>query len=152
MPNSEARALIPHSRAHLVSARESTIEASSAVPTGSGVRGVVRELSRGWTFTDKQVALLVSAAIFVVGAWPLALGLILAIDRHRRAPKLATAALVTGLAAVTWYAHVFPLLVVHLLVIIEALRAPSWRERLKSLQAMLLPLVPVTALVTMSLF
>lgn len=285
MPNSDA---VADSRAHLLvapsarapsergSGERATIEASSPVTSSSGVVSVgssfpraVRELSRGWTFTDQHLALLVSAALFVLGAWPLALtevppyqdlpnhlaavtvienqgrypefsfngffktnaalfawlfvvgkvvgtklaarlfalmvlaanavvlprfvlaltgsrkkmliaslfmwpmvhnwfvsmgmldfalsvplslGMLLAIDRHRRAPSLTSALLVTGLGAATWYAHVFPLLVVHMLVFIEAARAPTWRERAASLKAMALPLVPVTALVMLSLF
>lgn len=276
MPNSDA---VADSRAHLVAAREAaTIEASSAVSSRSGVvsvgstfpraAGAVRELSRGWTFTDQHTALLVSAALFVIGAWPLALtevppyqdlpnhlaavtvmgdqarypefvfngffktntalfawlsavgelvgthlaarlfalivlaanavvlprfvlvltgsrkkmllaslfmwpmihnwfvsmgmldfalsvplslGMLLAIDRQRRLPSLGNALLVIGLGAATWYAHVFPLLVVHMLVMIEAARAPSWRERIALSKAMLVPLLPVTALVSFSL-
>ncbi len=268
MPNSDAVA------SDLIAARDgATIEASSPVPTGSGVvtvsGGLVRELSRGWTFTDNHLALLVSAALFVLGAWPLALtevppyqdlpnhlaaatvidnpgrypefvfngffktnaalfawlyvvgkiagiklaarlfallvlaanafvlprfvlaltgsrnrmlvasmfvwpmvhnwfvsmgmldfalsvplslGLLLAIDRQRRTPSATNALLVTALGAVTWYAHVFPLLVVHLLVLIEAARRPSWRERVGALRSMALPLLPVMALVGMSVF
>ena len=295
MPNSDAVGAIPHSLSALpvASSRRSrelaTIEASSPVPTSSGVRvsvapsvgqarggataatsavELVRELSRGWTFTDKHLALLVSAALFVLGAWPLALtqvppyqdlpnhlavvtvianparypefhfngffktnaalfawlffvgkiigtqlaarlfalmvlaanafvlprfvlaltgsrkrmlvaslfawpmihnwfvsmgmldfalavplslGLLLAIDRQRKTPSWLNAAAVFGLGALTWYAHVFPLLVVHLLVLIEAMRGPTWRERLSSLKAMVLPLVPVTGLVALSM-
>jgi hypothetical protein len=289
MPNSDALASpldsgVPrsHSRGRLVVAggvaREAaTIEASSAVPTSSGVRtsappsspaALLRELSRGWTFSDRHLALLVSAALFVVGAWPLALtevppyqdlpnhlaavtvienparypefvfngffktnaalfawlvvvgkvvgtklaarlfalvvlaanavvlprfvlaitgsrkkmlvaslfmwpmvhnwfvsmgmldfalsvplslGLLLALDRQRRAPTLTNALVVTGLGAATWYAHVFPLLVVHMLVSIEAMRAPTWKERAVSFRSMALPLLPVTALVGISL-
>jgi len=268
MPNSDAVA------SDLIAARDgATIEASSPVPTGSGVvtvsGGLMRELSRGWTFTDNHIALLVSAALFVLGAWPLALtevppyqdlpnhlaaatvidnpgrypefvfngffktnaalfawlyvvgkiagiklaarlfallvlaanafvlprfvlaltgsrnrmlvasmfvwpmvhnwfvsmgmldfalsvplslGLLLAIDRQRRTPSATNALLVTALGAVTWYAHVFPLLVVHLLVLIEATRRPSWRERVGALRSMALPLLPVMALVGMSVF
>ena len=280
MPNSDA---VADSRAHLAVARTprdaATIEASSPVSASSGVvsvgasfpraAGAVRELSRGWTFTDQHLALLVSAALFVVGAWPLALtevppyqdlpnhlaavtvienqarypefvfngffktnaalfawlfvvgkvvgtqlaarlfalmvlaanavvlprfvlvltgsrkkmllaslfmwpmihnwfvsmgmldfalsvplslGMLLAIDRQRRAPSLPNALLVIGLGAATWYAHVFPLLVVHMLVFIEAARAPSWKERATALKAMAAPLVPVTALVVLSMF
>ena len=281
MPNSNA---VADSRAHLVAlesgsrdrrerrASRATIEASSPVPTSSGVVTVspsfLRELSRNWTFSDRHLALLVSAALFVVGAWPLALtevppyqdlpnhlaavtvienlerypefvfngffktnaalfawlfvvgkvvgtqlaarlfallvlaanafilprfvltltgsrnrmliaslfmwpmvhnwfvsmgmldfalavplslGLLLAIDRQRRAPSLLNAGIVTLLGAATWYAHVFPLLVVNLLVFIEAARSPTWKERFASLRAMVLPLVPVTALVAMSI-
>lgn len=82
---------------------------------------------------------------------PLSLGQILAIDRQRRSPTLGNALLVTALGAATWYAHVFPLLVVHMLVFIEAARAPAWKERLASFKAMALPLLPVTALVMLSL-
>ncbi len=268
MPNSDAVA------SDLIAARDgATIEASSPVPIGSGVvtvsGGLMRELSRGWTFTDTHIALLVSAALFVLGAWPLALtevppyqdlpnhlaaatvidnpgrypefvfngffktnaalfawlyvvgkiagiklaarlfallvlaanafvlprfvlaltgsrnrmlvasmfvwpmvhnwfvsmgmldfalsvplslGLLLAIDRQRRTPSATNALLVTALGAVTWYAHVFPLLVVHLLVLIEAARRPSWRERVGALRSMALPLLPVMALVGMSVF
>ena len=82
---------------------------------------------------------------------PLSLGLLLAIDRQRRSPTLLNAVVVTGLGAATWYAHVFPLLVVHMLVFIEAMRAPSWKERATAFRAMALPLLPVTALVGISL-
>ena len=268
MPNSDAVA------SDLIAARDgATIEASSPVPTSSGVvtvsGGFVRELSRGWTFTDNHLALLVSAALFVLGAWPLALtevppyqdlpnhlaaatvidnparypefvfngffktnaalfawlyvvgkvvgvklaarlfallvlaanafvlprfvlaltgsrkrmlvasmfvwpmvhnwfvsmgmldfalsvplslGLLLVIDRQRRSPSITNALFVTALGAATWYAHVFPLLVVHLLVFIEAARRPSWRQRFAALRSMALPLIPVLALVGMSVF
>jgi hypothetical protein len=279
MPNSDA---VATSRAHLVGlqARDAaTIEASSPVSGGSGVvtvratfpraAGAVRELSRGWTFTDQHVALLVSAALFVVGAWPLALtavppyqdlpnhlatitvienqarysefafngffktnaalfawlfvvgkvvgtqlaarlfallvlaanafilprfvleltgsrtrmliaslfmwpmihnwfvsmgmldfalsvplslGMLLAMDRQRRSPTVRGAVAVTALGALTWYAHVFPLLVVHMLAILEAARAPSFRDRVAAVKAWGLPLLPVTALVALSLF
>jgi hypothetical protein len=268
MPNSDAVA------SDLIAARDgATIEASSPVPSSSGVvtvsGGFVRELSRGWTFTDNHLALLVSAALFVVGAWPLALtevppyqdlpnhlaaatvinnpgrypefmfngffktnaalfawlyvvgkvvgiklaarlfallvlaanafilprfvlaltgsrkrmliaglfvwpmvhnwfvsmgmldfalavplslGLLLAIDRQRQRPSALNTLLVTALGAATWYAHVFPVLVVFLLVLIEAARSPTWKERIGALRAMALPLLPVMALVGMSVF
>ena len=282
MPNSDALADSLDSRAHIVAlepssrdrrdrrATRATIEASSPVPTSSGVVTVsssfLRELSRNWSFSDQHVALLVSAALFVVGAWPLALtevppyqdlpnhlAAVTVIENLERYPEFvfngffktnaalfawlyrrrqggrdsssprgssrcmvlganafvlprfvltltgsrkrmlvaslfmwpmvhnwfvsmgmldfalavplslgaaprgrspaalavarSTRASSTVLGAVTWYAHVFPLLVVHLLVVIEALRAPSWKERVTSLRAMVLPLLPVTALV-----
>ncbi|MDB4945672.1 MAG: hypothetical protein JWP97_5206 [Labilithrix sp.] len=84
-------------------------------------------------------------------AVPLSLALLLALDRQRKAPTLRRAAVVTALGAATWYAHVFPLLVVCLLVLVEAVRAPSWRERAASLRAMGLPMVPVVGLVAMSI-
>lgn len=277
MPNSNA---VADSRPHLAATPVGRIVDSSSPLAGrSGMgtvastfpraAGAVRELSRGWTFSDQHLALLVSAALFVVGAWPLALtqvppyqdlpnhlaaitvienqarypefvfngffktnaalfawlfvvgrvvgtslaarlfalmvlasnavvlprfvlvltgsrkkmllaslfmwpmihnwfvsmgmldfalsvplslGMLLAINRQRRAPSAPNALLVVGLGAATWYAHVFPLLVVHMLVLIEAVRAPSWKERGAALRSMALPLVPVTALVLFSMF
>ncbi len=84
-------------------------------------------------------------------AVPLSLATLLAIDRQRRTPSLAHGLLVSGLGAATWYAHVFPLFVVHLLVFIEAMRAVSWRARARSLVRMASPLLPLTALVVLSL-
>jgi hypothetical protein len=84
-------------------------------------------------------------------AVPLSLGLLLAIHRQLRTPSLLNGLFVIGLGALTWYAHVFPLLVVHMLVFIEALRAPSWKERGAALKTMVVPLLPVTGLVAMSL-
>ena len=47
-------------------------------------------------------------------AVPLSLALLLAIDRQRTAPSITTGLAIVGLGAATWYAHVFPLLVVHM--------------------------------------
>jgi len=272
MSNSD---LVATARPRLVVARErATIEATSPVPTTSGVvsvsGGFVRELRRGLKLTDTQLALVVSAALFVVGAWPLALtevppyqdlpnhlaavtviehpekypelvfngffktnaalfawlyvvgkvagvklaarlfallvlaanalvmprfvlgitgsrrrmviaslfawplvhnwfvsmgmldfalavplafGLLLALDKQRKAPSWRNALLGTALGAATWYAHVFPLLVVHMLVVLEAVRPShgTWKKRFGVLWAMTAPLLPVTALVLMSL-
>jgi hypothetical protein len=61
-------------------------------------------------------------------------------------------ALITALGLVTWYAHVFPILVVHMLVVIEALKpGKPWRERWASLRSMVLPLVPLTFLACISI-
>ncbi|MBX3259888.1 MAG: hypothetical protein KF782_09360 [Labilithrix sp.] len=79
-------------------------------------------------------------------AVPLSLALLLAVDRQRSAPTLANALAIVGLGVATWYAHVFPLLVVHLLVLVEALVQPTWRDRYKGLRAMATPLMPVTLL------
>lgn len=85
-------------------------------------------------------------------AVPLSLGLLVALDRQRRAPTFGNGVLVAALGAVTWYAHVFPLLVVHMLVGIEALQGRTWRDRFATARAMLVPLAPITALVTLSLY
>lgn len=85
---------------------------------------------------------------------PLSLGLLMALDRQRKTPTWRNAVLVTVLGALTWYAHVFPLLVVHLLLGIEVLRSEhgTWAERRALLRKMAVPLLPVTGLVLMSLY
>src|SRR4051812_26162638 len=63
-------------------------------------------------------------------AVPLSLATLVLLDKHRREPTLARGALISGLAFVTWYAHVFPLLVVHMLVGLHVLLLPRhWREK-----------------------
>ncbi len=79
-------------------------------------------------------------------AVPLSLALLLALNRQRSAPTIANALAIVGLGVATWYAHVFPLLVVHLLVLIEAVVQPTWKERYKATLAMAVPLMPVTLL------
>lgn len=83
-------------------------------------------------------------------AVPLSLGMLLAIDKQRTAPTVANGAAIIGLGVATWYAHVFPLLVVHLLLFIEAAIQPTWRARWTSARAMATPLVPVSLLAMMS--
>src|SRR5262249_14845596 len=77
---------------------------------------------------------------------PLSLALLLALHRQRTTPTIANAAAIVGLGVGTWYAHVFPLLVVHLLVFIEAAVQSTWKERLKAAREMFIPLMPVTLL------
>ncbi|HVJ91798.1 MAG TPA: hypothetical protein VM580_18490 [Labilithrix sp.] len=79
-------------------------------------------------------------------AVPLSLALLLAVDRQRSRPSIANAVSIVALGVVTWYAHVFPLLVVHLLVLVETLVQPTWKARYKVGRAMVLPLLPVTLL------
>jgi hypothetical protein len=88
---------------------------------------------------------------FALGV-PLSLGLLLALDRHRRAPTLGSAALVAGFGLVTWYAHVFPLMVVHLLLLVHAAIQPGWRAKRDEALRLGLPLSPITALVLISLY
>lgn len=87
---------------------------------------------------------------FALGV-PLSLVLLLAIDKQRRAPSLKHALTVVGLGAATWYAHVFPLLVVHLLVAIEILVQKTWKARASSFRAMALPLLPATIAVLVAI-
>ncbi|MCL2778529.1 MAG: hypothetical protein FWD73_11035 [Polyangiaceae bacterium] len=85
-------------------------------------------------------------------AVPLSLELLMALDRQRKVPTWRNGVLITALGVVTWYAHAFPLLVVHMLVAIEAALRPTWKERIADARKMIVPLVPVTLLVMASLF
>ncbi len=84
-------------------------------------------------------------------AVPLALGLLILLDRQERHPTWANAASICVLGIATWYSHVFPLLVVHMLVGIEAIRRPTWKKRLDLLRVLTPPLLPVTVLVLVAL-
>ena len=84
-------------------------------------------------------------------AIPLSLAMLVAVLRQRRTPSVANGLLVTGLGALTWYAHVFPLLVVHMLLGIEAL-VRAFRKEAITTRAVVLPILPVTLLVLSSLY
>lgn len=87
---------------------------------------------------------------FALGV-PLSLLLLLVLDRQRRAPSTLRAAAISALGLVTWYAHVFPLLVVQMLVVIHVATRASWRERVREANNLLLPLVPLALLVVYSI-
>lgn len=82
---------------------------------------------------------------FALGV-PLSLALLVLLDRHARAPSWSRGLAVAAIGAVTWYAHVFPLLIVHGLIGLEALRRPTWRARLAAGTRYFTPLLPVLAL------
>jgi hypothetical protein len=84
-------------------------------------------------------------------AVPLSLELLLMLKRHRTAPRWQSGLAIVGLGAVTWYAHVFPLLVVHLLVMIESAVQKNWKERVRSALVMGIPLVPSSMLALMAI-
>jgi hypothetical protein len=90
---------------------------------------------------------------FALGV-PLSLALLVMLDKHRKEPpSLPRAAAITTLAFLTWYAHVFPLLVVHMLVAIHALLLPGgWRARWNEARRLFVPLLPVTALAIVSTY
>jgi hypothetical protein len=83
-------------------------------------------------------------------ALPLSLALLLAIEHQRTSPSIKGFLTIVGLGFATWYAHVFPLLVVHLLIFVEALVRPTWKDRFYAARAMALPLLPVTLLAFLS--
>jgi hypothetical protein len=88
---------------------------------------------------------------FALGV-PLALLLVLALHRQSIAPSWKNAWLITAAGACTWYAHVFGLLVVHLLLLVHLATRKDWSERVAQAKALLLPLAPITALVCVSLY
>ena len=82
---------------------------------------------------------------------PLATILLVMLNEQRqRATRLR--ALGIGLLAIaTWHAHVFPLLVVLMLVALEVALRPTWGERLARAKWLVLPVVPSALLVAASL-
>jgi hypothetical protein len=82
---------------------------------------------------------------------PLATILLVALNAQRQRPTLVRAAGIGLLAVLTWHAHVFPLLVVLLLTILEVARQPTWRARLLQARWLALPMVPAGLLVLASL-
>jgi hypothetical protein len=83
-------------------------------------------------------------------AVPLSLALLLVVERQRHAPSRKNVAAIVVLGVLTWYAHVFPLLAAEMLIAIDALNRPSWKERINALRAAMIPLAPVTALSILS--
>jgi MFS family permease len=88
---------------------------------------------------------------FALGV-PFSLALLIAIDKQRRAPTIGSALAVTGFGLLTWYSHVFPLLVVHMLVLIHVAMQRGWRAKKVESLRIGAPLAPVTALVLISLY
>jgi hypothetical protein len=86
---------------------------------------------------------------FALGV-PLSLFSLLLLDRQRRAWTWPRALLIAVVAVATWYAHVFALMVVHLLVFIHAAAQATWRDRVRELR-LFVPLLPSTLLVAWSL-
>jgi hypothetical protein len=85
-------------------------------------------------------------------SFPLATFLLVALEAQWKRPSSRRALAIAALALATWHAHVFPLLVVGLLVLLRVALAPTWRARTSLARALLLPLVPAGALVLGSLW
>jgi hypothetical protein len=88
---------------------------------------------------------------FALGV-PLSLATLIALDRHRERPAWSTGAAVLFGTLATWYAHVFPLMVVHLLVTVHVLVTPTLRGRLEQVKRLAPPLLPSALLVLGSLY
>ena len=83
-------------------------------------------------------------------AFGLSLIVLTVIDRQRERPTPLGALGIAVLAVVVWYAHMFPIAVVGLLVALYAAGRPSWPARIQAGVTLLLPLAPagLLALVT----
>jgi hypothetical protein len=88
---------------------------------------------------------------FALGV-PLATFLVVLLAGQSRTPSLARGLQIAALALLTWHAHAFPLLVVHLLVLVQVAIGRSWAERAARARALVLPLLPASILVTISLW
>jgi hypothetical protein len=83
---------------------------------------------------------------------PLSLVTLLLLNRQARAPSWKNGAAIAAVAVATWYAHVFALMVVHLLVLVHVVTRPTWRDRLQQICRLAPPLAPAAALVLWSLY
>jgi hypothetical protein len=78
---------------------------------------------------------------------PLAMLLLVALDRQRVAPSVARGAAVALLACLVWYAHQLPLMIVDLLAGVHVITQPGgWRARFDRAPSLLVPLAPATAI------
>jgi hypothetical protein len=83
----------------------------------------------------------------VLATWLLVMG-----NAQRQRPSLHRAFGMSLLALATWQAHVFPLLVVHMLVAIHILMRPTWRDRGAQALRLAVPLLPSSVLLLASLW
>jgi hypothetical protein len=83
---------------------------------------------------------------------PLATLLLVGLNAQRQQPTVVRGLCLALLAGVAWYAHVFPLLVVQMLVAIHVVTRRSWRDRLLAARDLVPPLLPSTGLVAASLW
>jgi hypothetical protein len=88
---------------------------------------------------------------FALG-FSLSLLMLILLNRQRVAPSLKTALILGGVALLTWYAHVMPLMVVLMLVAIHVALRPRWVDRIGQAKALFIPLVPAAILVAVSLY
>ena len=88
---------------------------------------------------------------FALG-FSLSLLLLIMLNRQRVAPSPKTALVLGGVALLTWYAHVMPLMVVLMLVGIHVALRPRWADRIAQAKSLFLPLAPAALLVAVSLY
>jgi hypothetical protein len=84
-------------------------------------------------------------------SFALSIFLLVALNEVRRRARVGTAVVAGVLALAAWYAHVFPVLVVMLLVAVHLVATRAWR-RPGEVVALVAPLVPAGCLVALSLW
>jgi hypothetical protein len=82
---------------------------------------------------------------------PLAMLMLVALHAQRERPTVPRGLAIAALGAISWHAHVFPLLAVHMLVGIHVITRATWAERWQQARRLIVPLLPSTALVARSL-
>jgi len=85
-------------------------------------------------------------------AVPLSVIMLVALNAQRETPSAARGAGIALLAVATWYAHVWPLLTVGLLVVVHVATRRGWAARGEQARRLLPPLVPAGLLVAWSLW
>lgn len=83
---------------------------------------------------------------------PLATFLLVVLNAQRQRPSVLRGVGIALLSLATWHAHVFPLLVVHLLLALHIGMRPTWRERGAQALRLAIPLLPSSALMMASLW
>jgi hypothetical protein len=81
----------------------------------------------------------------------LSMAMLTVLAAQRRNAGWGSAAVIAGLAVATWYAHVFPLAVVVLLVVLDVAARRGWSERVAAARALLLPMAPAALLAAWSM-
>jgi hypothetical protein len=85
-------------------------------------------------------------------AVPLATLLLVGLNAQRQEPTWVRGVGLALLGMVSWHAHVFPVLVVQMLIAVHIVTRRSWVERISAARALLPPLLPSAALVAASLW
>jgi hypothetical protein len=88
---------------------------------------------------------------FALGV-PCALLAIVFLHRQHTAPTLKRAAVIAVLTGLTWYAHVFPLMVVLMLVGIHVVVQRTWQGRFEQALRLVPPLLPAVVVVAWALY
>ncbi|HEX4446994.1 MAG TPA: hypothetical protein VH044_09665 [Polyangiaceae bacterium] len=82
---------------------------------------------------------------------PLAMLLLVQLNEQRQKPSVGRGVAIGALALVTWHAHVFPLLVVLILLAVHVIALPGWPARREAARWLVLPTIPAMGLVAVSL-